>query len=224
MTAYAEAVDQMSLYPDSAHRALRHALGKLHGRSPDDIIIGAGSDDIITLLIRAYAGPGDAILQTAHAFSYYHLAAKAADVETVRAPEPTLTADLDHIIASLDDRVRLMFLANPNNPTGTVLMADQLRELRDRLPSHIMLVIDGAYAEYMGDPDYSDGAALVFEANQTGADNVRYDAHLLEDLWPRGLARGMGLWPVTGHRHSQSRPGALQCINPGARRRRCGGQ
>ncbi len=172
IAAYERVAAKLERYPDGNAVALREAIGEVYGVAAANIVVGAGSDEIITLLIRAYAAEGDNIVQSAHGFSYYHLAAASAGVETRYAPEKSYTADIDAIADTVDDRTRIVFLANPNSPTGTVLMGDVISRLRAMLPPHVILVLDGAYAEYMDDPLFSGGDDLVREAMATGADNV----------------------------------------------------
>lgn len=170
--AMAEAARGMHIYPDGAARDLKAAIAEVEGLDPARLVIGSGSDEILQLLIKAYAGPGDNIVQSAHGFSYYAIAAAAARVETRFAAERALTADPEAIAAEVDGRTRLVFLANPNSPTGTVLMAGEVRRLRELLPPRVILVLDGAYAEYMEAPDYTDGRDLVDTAAASGVDNV----------------------------------------------------
>lgn len=172
MAAYRAETARLERYPDGAASDLRAAIGEVHGLDPARLIIGAGSDEIISMTIRAYAGPGDSIIQSAHGFSYYHIAAGAAEVETLFVPETGLTADVTALGLAATAETKVLFLANPNNPTGTFLAAGEVRRLRQTLPSHVILVLDGAYAEYMDDNDYADGRDMVDEAIKTGADNV----------------------------------------------------
>ena len=161
IAAYGALKDELHRYPDGGAHALRGAIGRAHGLDPDRIVCGAGSDELIALLARAYAGPGDEVLHSAHGFLMYALAAKTAGAAPVAAPERALRADVDALAAAANPRTRLVFLANPNNPTGSYLSAAELRRLRDGLPAEALLVIDAAYAEYVDEDDYGDGAALV---------------------------------------------------------------
>ncbi len=170
--AYQDASNSLERYPDGNATALRTVIAGVHDLPVDNLVIGAGSDEIIQLLVRGYAGEGDNIVQSRHGFSYYHLAAASAGAGTRYADEKDLTADIDALVEAVDEKTKLVFLANPNNPTGTVLMRDELQRLRRALPSHVILVLDGAYAEYMADDRYTDGADMVREAIEAGADNV----------------------------------------------------
>ncbi|WP_031552490.1 histidinol-phosphate transaminase [Parvularcula oceani] len=172
MNAFAETTPILEYYPDGSAAPLKAALAGLHGLPAENLFIGAGSDEIIALLIRAYAGEGASIVQTRHGFSYYWLAAKAAGSEPLFAEETDLHADVDKILATVAENTKLVFLANPNNPTGTVIPASEIRRLREELPEHVILVLDGAYAEYMEDESYTDGADLVAESIADGTENV----------------------------------------------------
>ncbi len=148
-------------YPDGGSDMLREALAKRYGCDAEGIVCGAGSDELIQLLVRAYAGPGDEVIHSRHGFLMYPIAATGAGAKPVAAPETDLTADVDALLACVTPRTKLVFLANPNNPTGTYLTRDALVRLRAGLPDHVLLVIDAAYAEYVSRNDYSDGSELV---------------------------------------------------------------
>ena len=174
MAAFRDVTTALELYPDGAAGRLKAKIAEAHGLEEARLFVGAGSDEIISLLCRAYAGEGHSIVQTRHGFSYYWLAAKAAGAEPLFAPEADLYADVDAILATVRDDTRVVFLANPNNPTGTLIPASEVRRLREGLPAGVILALDGAYAEYM-DPgsEYEDGAALVRERIASGhADTV----------------------------------------------------
>ncbi|MCB2100885.1 MAG: histidinol-phosphate transaminase [Rhodobacterales bacterium] len=159
--ALEDEASHMHRYPDGSAHALRHALGAHWGLDPERIVCGAGSDELLGLLCRAYAGPGDEVLYTQHGFLMYPIAARTAGATPVQAPETNLTADVDALLAKVTDRTRIVFLANPNNPTGTYLPAAEMKRLRDGLPAGVLLVIDAAYAEFMTRNDYSPGVELV---------------------------------------------------------------
>ncbi|MEL6378887.1 MAG: histidinol-phosphate transaminase [Pseudomonadota bacterium] len=159
--AYRSAADTLALYPDGGATALREKIAEIHGLDPAHLICGAGSDEILQLLCRGYLTDGDNSVQSAHGFLVYALAAKACGAEVHFAPETDLRADVDALLGAVDDRTRLVFLANPNNPTGTWLPAHEIERLHDGLRSDIILVLDAAYAEYMDDKAYEAGAALV---------------------------------------------------------------
>ena len=148
-------------YPDGGCSDLRAALAESHGLDAERIVCGAGSDELIGLLCRAYCGPGDEVVHTAHGFLMYAIAARTVGATPVAVPETDLTADVDAIAAAVSERTRLVFIANPNNPTGTWLPERAVRRLREALPDHVLLVLDAAYAEYMEDPAYEPGERLV---------------------------------------------------------------
>jgi len=154
-------------YPDGHCTALRAAIGARFGLDPARIVCGAGSDEILGLLARAYAGEGDEVLYSAHGFAMYPICAQAVGAKPVKVPETDLTADVDALIARAGNRTRLLYIANPNNPTGTYLDKDALRCLRAGLPEGVVLVIDAAYAEFVTEADYEAGAALVDETANT---------------------------------------------------------
>jgi len=159
--AYLEAVKQLALYPDGGHAALRRAIAEVHGLEAGRLTCGAGSDELIALLCKAYAGPGDEVLFSAHGFLMYRLSAMAAGATPVSTPERDLTADIDALIGRLGERTRLVFLANPNNPTGTMVGEAEIARLADALPPQALLVLDAAYSEYVRMPGHDGGARLV---------------------------------------------------------------
>jgi histidinol-phosphate aminotransferase len=161
MEAYRAAAEDLHRYPDGECRALREALADAHGMEAGRIVCGAGSDELITLLCRAYAGPGDEVLYSQHGFLMYPIAARAVGAQPVTAPETDLRADVDALLAAVSARTRILFLANPNNPTGSYLTADEVARLRRELSDRVLLVIDAAYAEFVGRNDYDAGAGLV---------------------------------------------------------------
>lgn len=153
--------DHLQDYPDGAATALREAIGARHGFDPARIVCGNGSDEIIHLLAAAYIGPGDEGIFTQHGFLVYKIAILAAGGVPIVADETNLTADVDRILAKVGPRTKIVFLANPNNPTGTYLPVAEIKRLARSLPSHVLLVLDAAYAEYVTRPDYSSGEELV---------------------------------------------------------------
>ena len=157
----------MHRYPDGGAYALREALGQRFALDPARIVCGAGSDEIISLLCFAYAGPGDEVLYSAHGFLMYPISAHAAGATPVKAPETDLTTDVDALLAAVTDKTRIVFVANPNNPTGTYLSAAELQRLRAGLRDDILLVIDAAYAEFVAREDYSPGLELVDQGQNT---------------------------------------------------------
>ncbi|WP_417604355.1 histidinol-phosphate transaminase [Primorskyibacter flagellatus] len=146
-------------YPSTDHASLRNAIADAHGLDVARIICGVGSDEIITFLCQAYAGSGDEVIHTQHGFAMYRISALAAGATPVEVAERDRTVDVDAILAACTDRTRLVFIANPANPTGTFIALDEVERLADGLPEQCLLVLDGAYAEF--EPGYDGGAALV---------------------------------------------------------------
>lgn len=161
VAAYMNAGANLHRYPDGNCSALREAIGAQHGLEAARIVCGAGSDELISLLCQAYAGPGDEVLYSEHGFLMYPISAKAAGATPVFAPEKEMCADVDALLNRVNDNTRLLFLANPNNPTGTYLSGDELWRLRRELRDDVILVIDAAYAEYVSADDYGPGIDLV---------------------------------------------------------------
>jgi histidinol-phosphate aminotransferase len=160
-TAYLKLAEELHRYPDGAAAELRAALGKHYGLDPARIVCGAGSDELIALLVKGYVGPGDEVLLSEYGFLMYPIQALAHGATPVKAPEKNFTADVDAMLAKVTPRTRMVFLANPNNPTGTYLPASEVQRLRDNLRPDVLLVIDAAYAEYVVRNDYTSGAELV---------------------------------------------------------------
>lgn len=162
--AYAAAAAKLASYPEGTSRALRQAIGAAEGLDPERIVCGAGSDEILNLLAHAYVGEGDEGVFTEHGFLVYKIAIMGRGGNPVVVPETGFTTDVDAILANVGERTRIVFIANPNNPTGTYIPRDEVRRLHAGLPPHVLLVLDGAYAEYVGRDDYNDGRDLVDEA------------------------------------------------------------
>jgi len=157
-----EAVAQkLELYPDGAASELRAAIGEVYGLNPDRIICGAGSDEVLSLLAYAYLGPGDEAIYSEHGFLVYDIAIRAAGATPVIAPEKELTTDVDAILSRVTERTKMVFIANPNNPTGTYLPFEEVRRLHAGLPDTVLLVLDAAYAEYVRRNDYESGIELA---------------------------------------------------------------
>jgi histidinol-phosphate aminotransferase len=159
--AYSAASAALERYPDGQATALRAAIARRYGLNAERIVCGAGSDELLSLLAQTYLGPGDEGIFTEHGFLLYRIIILAAGATPVVARESELTADVENILASVTERTKVVFLANPNNPTGTYLPIDEVRRLRERLPSHVLLVLDAAYAEYVRRNDYEAGLELV---------------------------------------------------------------
>jgi histidinol-phosphate aminotransferase len=157
--AYSRAVHQLHRYPSTDHAALRTAIADVHKLDAARVICGVGSDEIIHFLCQAYAGPGDEVLYTEHGFLMYKISALAAGATPVEVPERERTTDVAALLAACNERTKLVFIANPNNPTGTMISAAEVAQLAEGLPEQAILVLDGAYAEYVD--GYDGGLSLV---------------------------------------------------------------
>lgn len=151
----------LELYPDGSSTRLREAIASTYGLDPARIVCGTGSDELLMLTAAAFAGPGDEVLYSQHGFLVYRIAALAAGATPVVAPEKDYRSDVDALLAAVTDRTRVVFLANPNNPTGTYLPFDEVKRLQRGLPPHVLLALDAAYAEYVRRNDYESGIELV---------------------------------------------------------------
>ncbi len=159
--AYLAQARRLHRYPDGAQTALREAIGEVHGLEPERIVCGNGSDELIDLVTRAYTGPGDQVLLSANHFDMCRIHATAQGAQVVLAPERDFRADVDALVGALTPATRLVVIANPNNPTGTYLSGAELDRLHRALPATTLLLLDGAYAEYVQRADYEAGATLV---------------------------------------------------------------
>lgn len=148
-------------YPDGSASDLRDAIGRVFGLDPSRIVCGAGSDDLLNLLARAYLSDGDEAIHTTHGFLVYPIATLGTGATPVVAPETDYTADVDAILKRVTPKTKVVFLANPNNPTGTYLPFDEVKRLHKGLPSNVLFVIDAAYSEYVQRNDYESGIELV---------------------------------------------------------------
>ncbi len=161
ISAYNEVGRHLEDYPDGSASELREAIGRAFGLDPSRIVCGAGSDDLLNLLARAYLADGDEAIHTTHGFLVYPIATLGTGAKPVVAPETAHTADVDAILARVTPKTKMVFLANPNNPTGTYVRFDEVKRLHKGLSPHVLLVIDAAYAEYVRRNDYEAGIELV---------------------------------------------------------------
>jgi len=164
IAAYRALAGEIHRYPDGSALELREALGRHHGLDPTRLVCGSGSDELIGMLLRAYAGPGGEVLYSRHGFLMYPIGARSVGATPVAVPERDLTADVDAILERVTERTRIVFIANPNNPTGTYLPIAEMRRLHAGLPGNVLLAIDAAYAEFVNRNDYEPGVALVDRA------------------------------------------------------------
>lgn len=157
-TAYVAAAADLHRYPNTDHGPLRRAIGEVHGLDPDRIVCGVGSDEVLQFVVQAFAGVDDEVITTEHGFSMYPILARMVGAVPVTVPEDTRRIDVDAILAAVTDRTRIVFIANPANPTGTMLTPDEVQRLVDGLPPAVLLVHDGAYTEFASGDG---GAGLV---------------------------------------------------------------
>lgn len=162
--AYAEVAGKLELYPDGSSTELRQAIAETHRLNIDRIICGNGSDELLHLLAECYLSPGDEAIYSEHGFLVYRISILAAGATPVVAKETAYTTDVDAILAAVTSRTRMVFLANPNNPTGTYIPMAEVRRLHAGLPGNVLLVLDAAYAEYVRRNDYESGLELVASA------------------------------------------------------------
>jgi histidinol-phosphate aminotransferase len=165
--AIMQAAEEMYRYPDGGADRLREAIGRRWGLNPDRIVCGAGSDDLLYQFCLSYGGPGRDIIMSAHGFAIYYIAGTYAGSQVIKVPERNLTADLDAMLAAVSPATRLVFLANPNNPTGSMVSPDDIARFRAALPPEVLLVLDAAYAEYVTHPGYDPGVKLVDATDNT---------------------------------------------------------
>ncbi|WP_421856665.1 histidinol-phosphate transaminase [Oricola sp.] len=159
--AYGAAAANLELYPDGSTHDLRQAIAGTYGLNPDNLVCGNGSDELLGLLAGVYLAPGDEAIYSEHGFLMYRIAILAAGGTPVVAPEKNLCADVDAILERVTPKTKIVFLANPNNPTGTYVGDSEVRRLHAGLPKNVLLVLDAAYAEYVRRNDYSAGVELV---------------------------------------------------------------
>ena len=186
--AFRKAAYELHRYPSTDHASLRAAIGEVHGLDPERIVCGVGSDEIISFLCQSYAGPGDEVIHTEHGFAMYRISALANGATPVEVRERERVTDVDAILAACNDSTRLVFIANPNNPTGTMVGEADLARLALSLPERALLVIDGAYADYV---DGYDGGAALVEAR----DNVVMTRTFSKLYGLGGLRVGWGYGP-----------------------------
>ncbi|MER8831634.1 histidinol-phosphate transaminase [Mesorhizobium sp. M0909] len=156
--------DKLAVYPDGSARRLREAIAEVHGLNPANIVCSNGSDEILGLLAQTYLAPGDEAIITEHGFMVYKIYIQSAGAVPVTVKETDERADIDAILAAVTPRTRVIFLANPNNPTGTYVPFQEVRRLHAGLPRNVLLVLDAAYAEYVRRNDYEAGVELVGSA------------------------------------------------------------
>ena len=165
VAAYKDASGGLDIYPEGSAKILREAIAKTYGLDAGRIVCGNGSDELLTLLANAYLHPGDEVMFTEHGFLVYRIATLANSATPVVVPEKNFRADVDAMLAAVTPKTKLVYLANPNNPTGSYIPYDEVRRLHAGLPATAILVIDAAYAEYVRRNDYEAGIELVATNN-----------------------------------------------------------
>ncbi len=165
--AFKAAANELERYPDGQATLLREAIARRYGLDPARIVCGSGSDELLSLLARGYLGPGDEAIYTAHGFLVYRIAILTNGATPVVVPERDLKTDVDAILAAVTPKTRIVFIANPNNPTGTYIPIEEVRRLRAGLRGDILLVLDAAYSEYVSRNDYEAGIELVATTSNT---------------------------------------------------------
>ncbi|MBL4802948.1 MAG: histidinol-phosphate transaminase [Emcibacter sp.] len=159
--AYHAEATSLHRYPDASYHDLREALAEKYDIEASQIVCGVGSDEILKLACRAYLAPGDEVIFPKHSFMMYPIAATSFGGIAVEVDDTDYTANVDNILAALTDRTRIIFLANPNNPTGTYISAAEVERLWQNIPDNVLLVLDGAYADFVVAEDYQAGIELV---------------------------------------------------------------
>lgn len=163
--AFASAAGELERYPDASGAIVREAIAAKYGLDPQRIIYGNGSDEVLHLAAGAFAGPGDEIIFVRYGFAVYEIAARRVGATPVIAPDADYATDVDAILAAVTDHTRVVFVANPNNPTGTYASADEIARLHAGLPAHVLLVLDHAYSEYLENGEEDGGLALAKTAS-----------------------------------------------------------
>ena len=182
LAAFKDTAGVVERYPDSNAVAVRTAIAEHYGLNAQQILMGIGSDELLSVLVRAYAGPGDEVLYPTATFSMYRIYTLSAGADVVQAPDNRYTADVDTLLAAVTERTKVVIVANPNNPTGTYLTVSEMERLRGGLRDDILLIIDAAYAEYVTKPDYDPGVALVEATANTAMTRTFSKVHGLASI------------------------------------------
>ncbi|HKY80358.1 MAG TPA: histidinol-phosphate transaminase [Sphingobium sp.] len=159
--ALVAATADLATYPDPGAVKLRHAIAAVHGLDPARVIYGTGSDELLHIAASGYAGPGDEVLYVRYGFSVYDIAARRVGATPVIAPDRDYATDVDALLAAVTEKTKVLFLANPNNPTGTMTPREEIARLHAALRPDILLVLDQAYAEYLDADEDDDGLELA---------------------------------------------------------------
>jgi histidinol-phosphate aminotransferase len=213
--AYGAAIDQLHIYPDSRATPLRQAIAAEFRLEPEQLIFGCGSDEIFHMLCQVYLEPGDNIVQGEFAFGAYAIGARACQAEVLSAPEPDYRVDVDELLKLVNDRTRLVFIANPGNPTGTYVGGEEIRRLHAALPKSVVLVLDGAYAEFVDDPAFEDGTDLARTSDNVIVTRTFSKLHGLATLrvgWAYGPPEMIGALDRIRQPFNTSIPGQLAAV------------
>ncbi|WP_425989105.1 histidinol-phosphate transaminase [Brevundimonas sp. TWP2-3-2] len=189
--AYEAAIKNIHIYPDGRATRLRTAVAEHHGLEPERLIFGNGSDEVFALLNQAYLTPGDNIVTGQYGFLAYRISALGCEAQVKLAPEPGYKAEVDALLAEVDERTRIVYVSNPSNPTGSYNSGEEIRRLHEALPSHIVLVIDEAYAEFVTEADWETAFPLAREAANVVVTRTFSKIHGLG-----GLRVGFGYAPI----------------------------
>ena len=180
--AFLKSLDSLAIYPDGQQYALKEAISKNNNIDVNQISCGAGSDEILTLIGNAYLVPGDEVIYSEHAFILYKIISLANGAIPIAATEKNLKADVDSMLNLITPKTKIIFIANPNNPTGTYLSTGEIKRLHANIPENILLVIDGAYAEYVINSDYDSGIELVSNYSNVVITRTFSKVHALASL------------------------------------------
>jgi histidinol-phosphate aminotransferase len=195
--AYAAAANELHLYPDPRANILRTAIADRYGLEPERLVFGCGSDEVFALLNQTFLEPGDNIVQGEYAFAAFAIGAHACQAQVKIAREPDYRIDVDEVLKVVDERTRLVFIANPGNPTGTWIPFSEVRRLHESLPPSVVLVLDGAYSEFVTDPAFDDGLEYARAAANVAVTHTFSKLHGLAALrvgWgyvPADMAQAM---------------------------------
>jgi len=189
--AFEAAAGHIHLYPDGRAARLRAAVGDHHGLEPERLIFGNGSDEVFALLNQTYLSPGDNIVTGQFGFLAYRISALGCEAEVRLAPEPGYKAEVDALLAQVDERTKIVYVSNPSNPTGSYNSGEEIRRLHEVLPDHVVLVIDEAYAEFVVEADWESSLPLAREATNIVVTRTFSKIHGLG-----GLRVGFGYAPL----------------------------
>jgi histidinol-phosphate aminotransferase len=189
--AYAEAVQQLNIYPDPRTTIVRQAIAETYGLEPERLLFGCGSDEVFAILNQTFVEPGDNVVQGEHAFAAFAIGARACQAEIRSVPEPGYRVSVDELLKAVDERTRIVFVANPGNPTGTWIPFSEVERLHAGLPPSVLLILDGAYGEFALDPAFDDGLELARRSQNVVVTHTFSKLHGLA-----GLRVGWGYGPA----------------------------